>query len=215
GPSLGEHMELIFKTLSYCLSQDKDPFVSLCVFTKLQLLLMESSQPLDSQGDLPTWLPRIITDQVLGYLSWHAGRTASALRTGAVSCLVAACHAKVISQQMTEGVGSCLKIVPSLLEDDSLDTRRLSCDAVYLITTNYPELITSDIIHTLAHKLVGRFDDVNSGVRLRAAEVLPVLFDHRPADYDPQLQSARLKDLYDSAVIFIDDPDMKLQEAVV
>lgn len=60
-----------------------------------------------------------------------------------------------------------------------------------------------------------RFDDVDQRVRLRAAQVLSAMFSNMPKSYDPDVNSARLLDLLGDAVIFLDDPDTKLQEAVV
>lgn len=64
-------------------------------------------------------------------------------------------------------------------------------------------------------ELVKRFDDVDQRVRLRAAQILSVLFSGTPKNYDPEVNSARLLGLLGDAVIFLDDPDTKLQEAVV
>lgn len=64
-------------------------------------------------------------------------------------------------------------------------------------------------------ELVKRFDDVDQRVRLRAAQVLSVMFSAMPKNYDPEVNSARLLDLLGDAVIFLDDLDTKLQEAVL
>lgn len=60
-----------------------------------------------------------------------------------------------------------------------------------------------------------RFDDVVRTVRLNAARVLVVLFDNLPEDYHPTKHLAYLQDLFKAAVIFLDDPDDKLQEAIL
>lgn len=60
-----------------------------------------------------------------------------------------------------------------------------------------------------------RFDDVDQRVRLRAAQILSLMFSVMPKNYDPEVNSTRLLDLLGDAVIFLDDPDTKLQEAVV
>lgn len=63
-------------------------------------------------------------------------------------------------------------------------------------------------------ELVKRFDDVSAVVRLKSARVLAALFKNLPENYNPSIQSARLRDLYESATVFLDDPDEILQGAV-
>ncbi|KAK8740924.1 hypothetical protein OTU49_002780, partial [Cherax quadricarinatus] len=108
----------------------------------------------------------------------------------------------------------CLTLIPALIEDDAEDTRYFSCDVIYSMSMNYPQLIDSQKLHVLAEKLVKRFDDVSQRIRLKAAQVLAVLFENLPENYDSRLHSGQLQDLYKDAVIFLDDTDDKLQEAV-
>ncbi|KAG7163083.1 Dynein assembly factor 5, axonemal-like, partial [Homarus americanus] len=109
----------------------------------------------------------------------------------------------------------CSAIIPALIEDDAEDTRLFTCDVIYAIIVSYPQIIDSETLHIFADKLVKRFDDVAPQIRLKAARVLAELFNNLPNRYDPILHTARLQDLYDAAVIFLDDPDAKLQEAVL
>lgn len=63
-------------------------------------------------------------------------------------------------------------------------------------------------------ELLKRLDDVARPVRLKAAQVLAVLFLDLPEGYDVTLNTARLQDLCKDALIFLDDPDEQLQGAV-
>lgn len=63
-------------------------------------------------------------------------------------------------------------------------------------------------------ELLKRLDDVARAVRLKAAQVLAVLFLNLPEGYDVTLNTARLQDLCKDALIFLDDPDEQLQDAV-
>ena len=63
-------------------------------------------------------------------------------------------------------------------------------------------------------ELLKRLDDVAREVRLKAAQVLGVLFLNLPEGYDVKLNAARLQHLCKDALIFLDDPDQQIQEAV-
>lgn len=65
-----------------------------------------------------------------------------------------------------------------------------------------------------ATELVKRLDDVGRAVRLRASQVLALLFMDLPEGYEVTLNTARLRDLCQDALIFLDDPDEELQKAV-
>ena len=62
--------------------------------------------------------------------------------------------------------------------------------------------------------MLKRLDDVARAVRLKAAHVLSALFQDLPQGYDVTMNTARLQDLCKDALIFLDDPDEQLQEAV-
>lgn len=63
-------------------------------------------------------------------------------------------------------------------------------------------------------ELIKRLDDVSRSVRMKASQVLTVLFMDLPEGYDIALNSAHLQDLCQDALIFLDDPDVELQKAV-
>ncbi|KAK3881699.1 hypothetical protein Pcinc_013855 [Petrolisthes cinctipes] len=216
GEVLGHELKQLMSVLSACVGKKQDPFVALRCLSRLRGLLTREDQPLNSGDELHKWLPVIISDCVGSFLPWSGGRTAETLRTAAVACLASACQVSLSQQQgMAQELKKCLSLIPALLEDEAEDTRLFSCEVIYWTIMNYTQLIEVDIFHTMADKLVKRFDDVDQRVRLRAAHVLSTLFSNVPKNYDPEFNSARLLDLYGDVVIFLDDPDVKLQEAVV
>nr|XP_053634775.1 dynein axonemal assembly factor 5-like [Cherax quadricarinatus] len=214
GQSLSYEMELFVKVLIACVPKKQDPYVSLRCLTKLRMLLLQEDHPLESSGQLGLWLPDLVSECIAVFLSWHAGATAEALRTAAVACLEGVCKIGVSEIRVIEELKKCLTLIPALIEDDAEDTRYFSCDVIYSMSMNYPQLIDSQKLHVLAEKLVKRFDDVSQRIRLKAAQVLAVLFENLPENYDSRLHSGQLQDLYKDAVIFLDDTDDKLQEAV-
>ncbi|XP_045616348.1 dynein axonemal assembly factor 5 [Procambarus clarkii] len=214
GQSLGYEIELFVKVLVACVPKKQDPYVSLRCLTKLRTLLFREDKPLESSGHLGLWLPELVSDCIAVFLPWHAGATAEALRTAAVACLEAVFKIASTESRVIEELRKCLALIPALIEDDAEDTRRFSCDVIYWTVTNYFQLIDSEKFHMFANKLVKRFDDVSQLIRLKAAHVLEVLFNSLPENYDPRLHFGQLQDLYTDAVIFLDDTDDKLQEAV-
>ncbi|KAK7070029.1 hypothetical protein SK128_001063 [Halocaridina rubra] len=215
GSSLGTEVELIVDILCACIPKKQDPLVSLKCLLKMQKLLVRDNSPLLHAGQFGHFLPVFVHECVLTLLPWHAGMTASSLRTAALSCFVGACQVKDVEESLINEVKLCLDLVPALIEDESEDTRMLACEAVYWVKSSYPQIVDSDIFHKFSDKLVKRLDDVKASVRLRAAQVLSFLFGHLPENYNSGLQSKRLEDLFESAIIYLDDPDIRLQEAVL
>ncbi|XP_071518457.1 dynein axonemal assembly factor 5 [Panulirus ornatus] len=213
--ALGYEMELFVKILLASVPKKQDPFVSLKCLTKLRGLLCQEDHPLESNGQLGQWLPVIVSDCIALFLPWHAGSTAEALRTASVACLEAVCKVFVGKGRIVEELRKSLTVIPALIEDNSEDTRSFTCGVICWIAINYPQLISSETFHILADRLVKRFNDVQQLVRLKAAHVLGVLFDNLPEDYHPAKHLALLQDLFKAAVIFLDDPDDKLQEAIL
>ncbi|XP_042232558.1 dynein axonemal assembly factor 5-like [Homarus americanus] len=215
GQAIGYELELFVQLLTECVPRKHDSFVSLRCLTKLRGLLLHDDHPLESHDQLGQWLPILLSECIAVLLPWHAGRTADTLRTASVACLEAVCRVCVREARMVEELKKCSAIIPALIEDDAEDTRLFTCDVIYAIIVSYPQIIDSETLHIFADKLVKRFDDVAPQIRLKAARVLAELFNNLPNRYDPILHTARLQDLYDAAVIFLDDPDAKLQEAVL
>ncbi|XP_068208921.1 dynein axonemal assembly factor 5 [Palaemon carinicauda] len=215
GLALGCEVELLVKVLCTCVPTKHDALVCLRCLTKMQQLLVRDDFPLQSQNQLGKYLPKFVSECIAAFLPWHAGKTSASLRTAALACFVSVCEVRGVEEELDNEVKHCLTLIPALIEDEAEDTRRLACDAVFYIKTHYPHLIDSDVLHKLADKLVGRLDDVQAIVRQKAASVLVFLFKNLPENYDATLQSARLQDLYGRSMIFLDDPDIKLQEAVL
>ncbi|XP_050715520.1 dynein axonemal assembly factor 5-like [Eriocheir sinensis] len=214
GPALGHDLEIFTKILSVCTSKKEDPFVCLHCLTELRHLLVMEDRPLAAGGQLEAWLPVLVNNCIRELLVWRAGATAETLRTASIACLEAACKAGVTSQEMTEEVRKCVVLLPALIEDDAEMTRLFACSVVQCVATSFPLLIDPDTLHTLADKLIKRLDDVGRAVRLKASQVLTVLFMDLPEGYDITLNTARLQDLCQDALIFLDDPDEELQKAV-
>ncbi|MEQ2171823.1 hypothetical protein GOODEAATRI_014579 [Goodea atripinnis] len=93
---------------------------------------------------------RFLSDVLLPNLVWHAGRTAAAVRTSALSCLLALLHGGAI----THGQLLCLEerlspLVFSALEEDSQMSRLLACRSLSATL----ELIGTSLHHEALNKI--------------------------------------------------------------
>ncbi|XP_036003889.1 dynein assembly factor 5, axonemal isoform X2 [Fundulus heteroclitus] len=128
GPVIGEFLSQLMPLLHNCLQPNRDTEMRMSVFTMLAKLLLNAKNTLDSQGHFGDESERFLSDVLLPNLVWHAGRTAAAVRTSALSCLLALLHGGAI----TAGQLLCLEeklspLVLSALEEDSQTSRLLAC----------------------------------------------------------------------------------------
>ncbi|XP_030157438.1 dynein assembly factor 5, axonemal isoform X2 [Lynx canadensis] len=87
GPALGEVLPHLVPVLRSCLQPARDPQMRLRLFSSLSRVLLSATQTVDSQGHFHHYLDTVTKDILVPNLQWHAGKTAAAIRTAAVSCL--------------------------------------------------------------------------------------------------------------------------------
>ncbi|RXM30209.1 Dynein assembly factor 5, axonemal [Acipenser ruthenus] len=97
GPIIGEALHMLIPILKTCLQPSRDPEMRLQLLTVLSKLLLNASETVNSQGQFPNYLEPFLKDIVVPNLLWHAGRTAAAIRTSAISCLWALLHSGALS----------------------------------------------------------------------------------------------------------------------
>ncbi|XP_074867131.1 dynein axonemal assembly factor 5 isoform X2 [Carettochelys insculpta] len=97
GPVIGEALQDFILILKTCLQPTKDPPMRLKLFMILSQLLQKANDTINSQGQFLSYLEIVIKDILAPNLQWHAGRTAAAIRTTAVSCLWALIYSEMLS----------------------------------------------------------------------------------------------------------------------
>ncbi|XP_063671203.1 dynein axonemal assembly factor 5 isoform X3 [Pan troglodytes] len=186
GPALGEALPHVVPTLRACLQPSQDPQMRLKLFSILSTVLLRAADTINSQGQFPSYLETVTKDILAPNLQWHAGRTAAAIRTAAVSCLWALTSSEVLSAEQIRDVQETLMPqVLTTLEEDSKMTRLISCRIIntFLKTSGgmtdpeklikiYPEVLKEGS---------GLFPD------LLVRETEAVIHKHRSATYCEQL----------------------------
>uniref|UniRef100_A0A8C7P193 Dynein axonemal assembly factor 5 n=1 Tax=Oncorhynchus mykiss TaxID=8022 RepID=A0A8C7P193_ONCMY len=128
GPVIGEFLPLLMPLLQNCLDPERDPEMRLHIFTMLSKLLLDATHTLDSQGRFCEHLDVFLLELLLPNLVWKAGRTAAAIRTSALCCLLALLQGGAIPPSQLLAVEERLSPqVLSALEEDSQLSRLLAC----------------------------------------------------------------------------------------
>ncbi|XP_026714960.1 dynein assembly factor 5, axonemal [Athene cunicularia] len=216
GPVIGEALNDFILILKTCLQPNKDPQMRLKLFTVLSQLLQKASETVNSQGLFPSYLETLIKDILAPNLQWHAGRTAAAIRTTAVSCLWALIHCEMLSPKeiLTVKDGLMPQIIAAMDEDSKI-TRLMACRIVGVFLKVCGKQFDEDKFTTTYTEVLKRLDDASCDVRLAAAHTLTNWFKClEDSDMKSAMQS-HIEFLYQELLIHLDDPDQNIQNAVL
>eukprot|EP00062_Callorhinchus_milii_P008954 gi/632952241/ref/XP_007891744.1/ PREDICTED: HEAT repeat-containing protein 2 [Callorhinchus milii] len=216
GPVLGESIHEVFPVLTACLQPNRDPEMRLKLFTVLSKLLLKSNETLNSQGQFSNYLETLVKDILVPNLLWHAGRTAAAVRTIAVSCLWALLHSQILTQQQTFTVYEDLvpKVI-SALDEDSKIARTLACRILSTVMKLCGNQLNPDQLNKIYPELLKRMDDGLDEVRVEAAKALAIWFHCTGNDYDRILFRSHIEFLYRGLLVHMDDPERDIQTTVL
>ncbi|XP_072415938.1 dynein axonemal assembly factor 5-like [Chiloscyllium punctatum] len=216
GPVLGESLHEVFPVLKTCLQPSRDPEMRLKIFTMLSKLLLNANETLNSQGHFSSYLEMLVRDILVPNLLWHAGRTAAAIRTTAVSCLWALLHSKMIT--LEQGLAVYEDLMPkviALLDEDSKMTRLLACQIISAVLNVCGNQLDHDKLNKLYPELLKRLDDGLDEVRIAAAKALSVWFQCAGDNYDQLLFKSHLEFIYHGLLVHLDDPESNIQKQLL
>ncbi|KAM9345586.1 dynein axonemal assembly factor 5 [Symphorus nematophorus] len=216
GPVIGEFVSQLMPLLRCSLKPDKDPEMRMSIFTMLAKLLLDATNTLDSQGHFRDESEKFLRDVLLPNLVWHAGRTAAAVRTAALSCLLALLHGEAV----TPGQLLCLeeKLSPllfSALEEDSQMGRLLACRSLSTILKLIGTSLDPEALNKIYPELLKRLDDSSEEVRGVALQALGLWLSSLTSDYNPELCAPHLQLLFQQLLLHLDDPDSSVQDQVL
>ncbi|XP_049418190.1 dynein axonemal assembly factor 5-like [Epinephelus fuscoguttatus] len=216
GPVIGEFVSQLMPLLYSCLQPDRDPEMRMSIFTMLAKLLLDAANTLDSQGHFRDESERFLCDILLPNLVWHAGRTAAAVRTAALSCVLALLHGGAI----TPGQLLCQedKLSPrvlSALEEDSQTGRLLACRSLSAILRLIGTSLHPEALNKVYPELLKRLDDSSEEVRGVALQALGLWLSSLTKDYNPELFAPHLQLLFQQLLLHLDDPDSSVQDQVL
>ncbi|XP_058567040.1 dynein axonemal assembly factor 5 isoform X2 [Neofelis nebulosa] len=217
GPALGEVLPHLVPVLRSCLQPSRDPQMRLRLFSSLSRVLLSAKQTVDSQGHFHHYLDTVTKDILVPNLQWHAGKTAAAIRTAAVSCLWALISSEVLLDEQIRKVQETLmpQILTSL-EEDSQMTRLISCQIINTFLKTSGGVAGADKLVKVYPELLKRLDDVSHEVRLAATSTLVTWLACVRSDNDAKsCYQSHIQFLYRELLVYLDDPDSTVQDAVL
>ncbi|CAN0214737.1 unnamed protein product [Lampetra fluviatilis] len=217
GPMVGEFLPEVMPIFRDLLQPNKEPELRLKVFAVLSKLLLNAQETVNSQGQFAGFLQELIKAMIVPNLVWHAGRTAAAIRTTAVSCLWALLHGGMVTPEQASAVsGELLPQAVAVLDEDSKTSRLLACRALRIVLQLLSEKgCDADALNKIYPEVLKRLDDASDEVRIAAARCFSAWFGCVGGDYDRGLYRAHLEFLYRGLLVHLDDPDAGIQAAVL
>ncbi|XP_035753114.1 dynein assembly factor 5, axonemal [Egretta garzetta] len=216
GPVISEALNNFILILTTCLQPNKDPQMRLKLFTVLSQLLQKASETVNSQGLFPSYLETVIKDILAPNLQWHAGRTAAAIRTTAVSCLWALIHCEMLSpEEISKVKGELMPQIIAAMDEDSKITRLMACRIVGVFLKVCGGQFDEDKFTKIYTEVLKRLDDASCDVRLAAAHTLTNWFKCLKDSDVKSAMERHIEFLYQELLIYLDDPDQNTQNAVL
>uniref|UniRef100_A0A8B9U892 Dynein axonemal assembly factor 5 n=1 Tax=Anas zonorhyncha TaxID=75864 RepID=A0A8B9U892_9AVES len=216
GPVIGEALDDFILILKTCLQPNKDPQIRLKLFTVLSQLLQKANETVNSQGLFPSYLEIVIKDILAPNLQWHAGRTAAAIRTTAVSCLWALIHCETLSPEETLKVKDVLMPeIIAAMDEDSKISRLMGCCIVGVFLKVCGRQFDEDQLTKIYPEVLKRLDDASRDVRLAAARTLTNWFNCVKDSDMKSVMKSNIEILYQELLIHLDDQDQDTQNAVL
>ncbi|KFQ36415.1 HEAT repeat-containing protein 2, partial [Merops nubicus] len=216
GPVIGGALNNLMLILKTCLQPNKDPQMRLKLFTVLSQLLQRANETVNSQGLFPSYLETVIKDILAPNLLWHAGRTAAAIRTTAVSCLWALIHCEMLSpEEVLKVKDGLMPQIIAALDEDSKIARLMACRIIGVVLKVCGRQFDEDKFKNTYTEVLKRLDDASCDVRLAAAHTLTNWFQClKDSDMKSSMES-HIEFLYQELLIHLDDPDQNTQNAVL
>ncbi|XP_010718156.2 dynein assembly factor 5, axonemal, partial [Meleagris gallopavo] len=216
GPVIGEALHDFILVLKTCLQPNKDPQMRLKLFTVLSELLQKANETINSQGLFPSYLEIVIKDILAPNLQWHAGRTAAAIRTTAVSCLWALIHCQMLAPEEILKVKDVLMPqIIAALDEDSKISRLMGCRIVGGILKVCGRQMDEIQLGKTYPEVLKRLDDASPDVRLTAAHTLTDWFKCLKDSDVKSAMKSHIEFLYQELLIHLDDQDPDTQNAVL
>ncbi|CAM4339129.1 unnamed protein product [Leuciscus chuanchicus] len=216
GPVVGEFLPTLLPLLKSCVEPSRDPEMRLHIFTMLSKLLLDASNTLDSQGGFGEYMEMVLQDLLLPNLVWRSGRSAAAVRTAALSCLLAVLHGAAFPAERIVSVEETLSTqLISALEEDSKLARLLACRSLHSLLKLTTQQLSTDSLNKIYPELLKRVDDSSEDVRLEALKSLSTWFSSLGKNYDTHSCRPHLEFLFQQLLLYMDDPDTKVQDSVL
>ncbi|KAH3861633.1 dynein axonemal assembly factor 5-like [Dreissena polymorpha] len=216
GPVVGDLLDDVMPILTANFHPDKEPEVRLKFFSLLSHLMMNHKTTVDSQERFADFAEIVVRDMILPNCVWKAGRVAAAIRTTAVSCAWALLQSGVLTIDRLEPVlDYFITQMLACMEDDNKGTRLVACRVMTRTFDLAGGRVNQDRLHNMYLELLKRLDDSSDEIRLTVAKTFLAYLDCFEKAYDVQLYRAHLEAMYKGLLVHLDDPDERIQEAIL
>ncbi|PWA33847.1 hypothetical protein CCH79_00018724 [Gambusia affinis] len=216
GPVIGEFLDQLMPLLHNCLQPNRDMEMRMSIFTMLAKLLLNAKNTLDSQGHFCDESEKFLRDVLLPNLVWHAGRTAGAVRTSALSCLLALLHGGAVTPGQLLSLEEKLSpLVLSALDEDSQMSRVLACRSLSATLQLVGTSLHHEALNKIYPELLKRLDDSSQEVRSAALQAVALWLSSLTGGYNPELCAPHLQLLFQQLLLHLDDPDSSVQDRVL
>lgn len=101
------------------------------------------------------------------------------------------------------------------MDDDNKGTRLIACRAMTRTFDLAGSTVNQDRLHNMYLELLKRLDDSSDEIRLTVSKTFLAYLDCFQKSYDVQLYKAHLEAMYKGLLVHLDDPDVKIQEAIL
>nr|XP_023666379.1 dynein assembly factor 5, axonemal isoform X1 [Paramormyrops kingsleyae] len=216
GPVVGQFLPQLLPVLHDSLQPSRDPEMRLQIFILLSKLLLDARNTLDSQGQFSEHLEPFLLDLMLPNLVWHAGRVPAAIRSAALTCLLALLQGGALTWHQLVGVQD--RLMPHILaalDEDSQLSRLMACRSISALQTLAGKQLHPDTLNKIYPELLKRLDDSSEEVRAEALGALGRWLSCLGREYDPQAFQPHLELLFQQLLLHLDDPDGAVQDAVL
>lgn len=164
----------------------------------------------------PSYLEIVIKDILAPNLQWHAGRTAAAIRTTAVSCLWALIHCQMLApEEILKVKDALMPQIIAAMDEDSKISRLMGCRIVGGILKVCGRQFDEIQLGKTYPEVLKRLDDASADVRLTAAHTLTDWFKCLKDSDVKSAMKSHIEFLYQELLIHLDDQDPDTQSAVL
>ncbi|XP_068606399.1 dynein axonemal assembly factor 5-like [Brachionichthys hirsutus] len=212
GPVIGEFVGQLMPLLHCCLQPDRDPEMRMSIFSMLAKLLLDAENTLDSQGRFYEESEKFLSDTLVPNLVWHAGRVGAAVRTAALSCLLALLHGGGVTPAQVMLLEERLSpLLLSALDEDSQMARLFACRSLLTILKLAGTGLHCEALNKIYPELLKRMDDSSEEVRSAALQAIGMWLSSLTKDYNHERCTPHLQLLFQHLLLHLDDPDSSLQ----
>ncbi|KAF6025020.1 HEATR2 [Bugula neritina] len=231
GPVVGELLDKIIPMITANMKSDKDIEVKSKLFSLVSGLIQNSADTINSligvtldifgshlystQVRFGDFAVILVKDMILPNCIWKAGQTAAAFRTLAVSCLWSLLKHKLLTaEQLLSVTEELLTQMLTLLEDDRLNTRLVTCRVIMHMLSVVGKEMDRHRLYNIYPNLLKRLDDSNDNVRIAVSKTLEAYFKSFNEQYDAKSYRAHFEELVKGLFLHLDDSNTEVQEAV-